>query len=134
MVNDFDNRNLLIARRYFGIDGKQIAARDTGIAQFRWSYDERGNMEWERDFGADGAPALNKTTGAAAIKNVYDEHGDRTELDYFGVDGRPSSKRRLCADQPPRSMSGEHHRAGPVRDGWPAGGECEGHGAHHDGL
>ena len=67
LTNRYDSRGLLVEKRYFGVDGKPIAASDSAAAIWRWRYDDHGNLISEGYFGADGKPVLNKTMGAAAI-------------------------------------------------------------------
>ena len=59
-----------------------------GFAEWKATFDERGNQTSASYFGTDGKPCLN-SNGIAGWKATFDERGNQTSMSYFGLKGEP---------------------------------------------
>jgi len=60
-------------RAFFDVDGKPTLDTDGG-AEYRYTFDDRGNIKETECFGVDGKPALTKA-GYARREIAFDDRG-----------------------------------------------------------
>lgn len=91
IVSQFDERNRLAAKYFFGAAGQPKANPD-GVFGFAYRYNERGQKLETRNLAADGG-LMADSDGVARMESDYDPAGGVTENRNFDAQGAPTHEK-----------------------------------------
>jgi hypothetical protein len=92
---DHDARGLVISETYLGPQGQPLMLPG-GYAEYRYKYDDLGNIVEGLAFDANGRHVSNRN-GVAGYRRTVDANGNIPTVDYIGVDGQPAMNWRGAA-------------------------------------